>query len=226
MSLMSAGTNVLGYCNKFVDKTVNKTIKLGNMSTLNCPEEFYLAKELIKIHPWSQMVKLARTGGEANSIAIRIARAATQSDKIAVCGYHGWHDWYLAANLKSNKKLDEHLLPGLKPKGVPKYLKDTIYTFRYNDFKTLQNLVEKKKIKIVKMEVCRDDYPKGNFLKKVRKLCTKNKAILIFDECTTGFRENYGGIHLKFKIFPDLAIFGKALGNGYPITAVIGKKVL
>lgn len=224
LSLMSAGTNVLGYCNKEIDKVVKKTIELGNMTTLNCPEEYHLAKTLIKIHPWANMVKLARSGGEANSIAVRIARAATFSDKIAVCGYHGWHDWYLAANLMGNKKLDEHLLPGLTPNGVPKYLKNTVYTFMYNDYDKIKYLVEKRKIRIVKMEVCRDEYPKNNFLIKVRKLCNKNKAILIFDECTTGFRETYGGIHLKFKVNPDIAVFGKALGNGYPITAVIGKR--
>ena len=105
LSLMGVGTNILGYSNKKVDLAVNKIIKTGNLSTLNCKEEVVLAEQLIKIHPWADMVKFARTGGEANAIAIRIARAASGKDNVAFCGYHGWHDWYLATNIKSKKNL-------------------------------------------------------------------------------------------------------------------------
>jgi glutamate-1-semialdehyde 2,1-aminomutase len=170
------------------------------------------------------MVRLARSGGEANAIAIRIARAATNKDKVAVCGYHGWHDWYLSANLTDNKNLVEHLLPGLEPNGVPNNLKDTIFTFNYNDYEALEKLVYKEDIGVIKMEVERNNGPKDNFLSKVRKLATDNNIVLIFDECTSGFRETFGGIHIKYKVEPDMAMYGKALGNGYAITAIVGKK--
>ena len=111
MSIMGVGTNILGYGNKEVDKAVRNVIKQGNMSTLNCYEEVSLAEKLISIHPWANMVRFARTGGEANSIAVRIARAARKKDKVAICGYHGWHDWYLATNLQNNNSLKDHLLP-------------------------------------------------------------------------------------------------------------------
>ena len=224
MSLMGVGTNILGYSHPLINKAVLDGIKKSNMSTLNCPEEVYLAEKLIEMHPWADMVKFARTGGEANSIAIRIARAATKRDKIAVCGYHGWHDWYLSANLSNQENLSEHLLPGLNPEGVPKNLKNTVFPFKYNDFNELKKIVETQEIGAIKMEVQRNVKPKGMFLEKVRKLATKNNIVLIFDECTSGFRECFGGLHLKYKVNPDIAIFGKALGNGFAITSVIGKK--
>ena len=222
LSTMSVGTNSLGYSHSEVDNAVKKVIQNGNMSTLNCPEEVYLAKKLIKMHPWAKKVRFARTGGEANSIAIRLARASTSKINVAFCGYHGWHDWYLAANIESKKNLSNHLLKGLSVGGVPKELKNTIYSFKYNDFDHLKKLVKKKNIGIIKMEVLRNEMPKNNFLQKVRKLANKNNIILIFDECTTGFRETFGGIHKKFKVNPDILILGKALGNGYAITAVLG----
>ena len=224
LSLMGVGTNVLGYKNNIIDKKVLKVIEEGNISSLNNLYELKLAKLLIKLHPWAQQCKFARTGGEANSIAIRIARAATNNGKIAVCGYHGWHDWYLAANISNKNNLNTHLLKNIPVKGVPNELKKNIYTFEFNDFKKLKFLVEVKKIKIIKMEIRRNKEPENNFLKKVRQLANKNKVILIFDECTSGFRETLGGLHKKYKINPDMAIFGKAMGNGYPITAIIGKK--
>jgi len=222
---MGVGTNILGYSNKKIDLEVKKIIDNGNMSTLNSYEEVRFAKAILKIHKWAKMVKFARSGGEANSIAIRIARASTKKKQIAVCGYHGWHDWYLAANLKKKNELSKHLLKGLLTEGVPEDLKNSVYTFMYNDFEYLKNLVNKNsKIGIIKMEVSRNQKPNKDFLKKVRNLCNKKKLILIFDECTSGFRETNGGLHIKYKINPDMAVFGKALGNGYPITAVIGKR--
>ena len=224
MSLMGVGTNILGYNHPSVDKAVKEIIKKGNMTTLNSPEEIYLAEKLIKMHPWSDMAKFTRTGGEANAIAIRIARAASKKDNIAICGYHGWHDWYLSANLTDNSKLDKHLLKGLNTNGVPKNLKNTIYPFEYNNMKQFVNIIKTKKIGTVIMEVSRNYFPKKNFLKKIRKLTKKKKIILIFDECTSGFRQTYGGLHKLFNVYPDMAVFGKALGNGYAINAVIGRK--
>lgn len=224
-SIMGIGTNTLGYGNSEVDKAVKRTLRSGNMSTLNCPEEVYLAEKLIEINPWAQMVRFARTGGEANAIAIRIARAATGKDKVAICGYHGWHDWYLSVNHNtSGENLNQHLLPGLDPNGVPQELKNTVYPFEYNNYEMLLNIINKNDIGVIKMEVVRNSYPEDNFLLKVRELATKKNIVLIFDECTSGFRETYGGIHKKFNVEPDLAMYGKTLGNGYAITAVVGKR--
>lgn len=224
-SIMGIGTNILGYGNSEVDEAVLETVKNGNMSTLNCPEEVYLAERLVQMHPWSDMVRLARSGGEANAIAIRIARAASGRDKVAVCGYHGWHDWYLSANLGSDENLAGHLLPGLDPKGVPSNLRNTVFPFNYNKIEELENLFEKNPdIGVIKMEVSRNKGPEDNFLHKVRAIANKHNAVLIFDECTSGFRQTFGGLHKLYGVEPDMAMFGKALGNGYGITATIGKR--
>ena len=224
MSIMGIGTNTLGYGNEEVDESVKEIILKGNMSTLNCPEEVYLAEELIKINPWSGMVKFARSGGEANAVAIRIARAASGKNNVAVCGYHGWHDWYLAANFGSGDKLKDRLLPGLSTRGVPDSLANTVFPFHYNNYEELETLVKTKDIGTIKMEVTRNEEPKDNFLQKVRRLADENNIVLIFDECTSGFRETYGGLHQKYGVEPDVAMFGKALGNGYAITAIVGKQ--
>ena len=227
MSLMSVGTNILGYSNNAVDNAVIKAIKKSNMSSLNCPEEIYLSEKLIDMHKQLDMVRYARTGGEANAIAVRIARAASGKDKIAICGYHGWHDWYLSANLNnrdSNGVLKDHLLPGLSTNGVPKNLKNTVYPFKFNDYEALEKICSQNKIGVIKMEIFRNIPPKDNFLNKVRKLATKKNIVLIFDECTSGFRESFGGLHLKYKVYPDICILGKALGNGFPITTILGKR--
>ena len=170
------------------------------------------------------MVRLARSGGEANSIAVRIARAATGKDKIAICGYHGWHDWYLSANLLNDSNLDNHLLPDLQPKGVPSNLKGTVFPFYYNDLDGLNKIINENEIGVIKMEVIRSVKPNDGFLESVRDIANKNRIVLIFDECTSGFRETFGGIHKKFNVNPDMMMLGKTLGNGYAITAVLGKK--
>jgi len=224
MSIMGIGTNILGYGHPEVDAAVHQTIDAGNMATLNCPEEVYLAERLVDLHPWAEMVRLARTGGEANAIAIRIARAASGRDKVAICGYHGWHDWYLSANLGNEKKLTGHLLPGLEPNGVPQNLKGTVFPFTYNNFEELESLVSRHDIGVIKMEVMRNHGPTGDFLHKVRKLATDHNIVLIFDECTSGFRQSFGGLHKLYGVEPDMAMFGKALGNGYAITATIGRR--
>ncbi len=225
MSIMGIGTNTLGYGHPEVDEAVMQTVRNGNMSTFNCPEEVYLAEKLVELHPWADMVRLARSGGEINSIAVRIARAATGRDKIAICGYHGWHDWYLSTNLRDDKNLDGHLLPGLEPNGVPRGLIGTTLPFNYNRIDELENLIKSNpgQIAAIKMEVSRNAGPEDDFLQKVRNLATENKIVLIFDECTSGFRETFGGLHKKYGVEPDMAIFAKALGNGYAISACIGR---
>lgn len=224
MSIMGIGTNILGYGHPEVDAAVQQTVAAGNMSTFNCPEEVYLAEKLVELHPWADMVRLARSGGEANAIAIRIARAASGKDKVAVCGYHGWHDWYLAANLGDGENLAGHLLPGLDPKGVPQDLRGTVFPFNYNNYAELETLVNTQNIGVIKMEVVRNKGPEDNFLHKVRKLATDRGIVLIFDECTSGFRQTFGGLHKMYGVEPDMAMFGKALGNGYAITATIGRR--
>ena len=220
----AVGTSVLGYSNNNINKSVSNILKKGNLTSLNCPEEVFLAKEIIKHHPWASMAKFTRGGGEANAVAIRIARANTKKKNVAFCGYHGWHDWYLSANINSKKNLDEHLMSGLNYDGVPENLKDTSFPFPYNNLDYLLKLIKKKNIGIIKMEVMRNIKPKNHYLKEIRKICNKEKIILIFDECTSGYRENMGGIHLKYNISPDIALFGKALGSGFAINAIIGKK--
>ena len=224
-SLMGVGTNILGYAYDKIDNEIKKAVDNGNMSTLNSYDEIKLSESLLNIHKWADMVKFARSGGEANSIAVRIARASTSKQDIAVCGYHGWHDWYLAANLRKKNKLSNYLIKGLLTDGVHKNLANTTHTFIYNDYKNLEKLINNHpNIGIIKMEVSRNYLPEKNYLKKVRQLCNRKKIILIFDECTSGFRETFGGLHKKYKIYPDIAVFGKALGNGYAITAAIGKR--
>jgi glutamate-1-semialdehyde 2,1-aminomutase len=224
MCIMGIGTNILGYGHAEVDDAVRGTIDSGNMSTFNCPEEVWLAEKLIEMHPWADMVRFARSGGEANAIAIRIARAATGKDKVAVCGYHGWHDWYLSANLGDDENLAGHLLPGLDPKGVPNNLKGTVFPFNYNNYEELEALVNHHDIGVIKMEVVRNMGPENNFLQRVRQLATDRGIVLIFDECTSGFRQSFGGLHKVHGVEPDVAMFGKAMGNGYAITAIIGRR--
>jgi len=226
MSVMGIGTNTLGYGHPEVDAAVGGAVAAGNMSTFNCPEEVYLAERLLEIHPWAEMVRLARSGGEANAIAIRIARAASGRDKVAICGYHGWHDWYLAANLADEQSLAGYLPPGLEPKGVPQNLAGSVLPFRYNDFPHLQEIVGQHDVGVIKMEVSRNEDPGDDFLPNVRKLATEHGIVLIFDECTSGFRQTFGGLHKLYGVEPDMAIFGGALGNGYAITAVIGTRTV
>lgn len=223
-ALMGVGTSSLGYGDEFVDSEVKKAISDGVMSSLNSPAEVFLAEKLIEIHsPWAGGVRFARSGGEANAIAVRIARAFSGRDKVAICGYHGWHDWYLSANLGDDSALDGHLLPGLDPSGVPRSLRGTVVPFKFNDLGSLESLLSSGEFGVVKLEVERSEVPAAGFLQGVRDLCDKYSAVLIFDECTSGFRETFGGIHLRYGVEPDVAMFGKALGNGYAITAVVGR---
>ncbi|HUF20813.1 MAG TPA: aminotransferase class III-fold pyridoxal phosphate-dependent enzyme [Burkholderiales bacterium] len=224
MSLMGIGTNTLGYGHPEVDAAVQSVVAAGNMSTLNAPEEVLLAERLIAMHPWAEMVRFARSGGEANAIAIRIARAAGGRHKVAFCGYHGWHDWYLAANLGDDTHLAGHLLPGLQPNGVPPTLQGTVLAFNYNRLDELKTLVAEHEIGVIKMEVSRNAGPESGFLQEVRRIATERRIVLIFDECTSGFRQTFGGLHKLYGVEPDMAVFGKALGNGYAVTAIIGRR--
>lgn len=225
MSYNGIGACVLGAADPDVDQAVKAAIDGGSMSTLNAPEEVELAELLCELHPWAEMVRYARSGGEAMAIAVRIARARTRRDRIAFCGYHGWHDWYLAANLAEEKALDGHLLPGLEPAGVPRGLLGTALPFRYNHIEELHAIVSKYsgELAAIVMEPIRDHDSEPGFLEEVRDIATRLGAVLIFDEITAGFRLNTGGAHLLYGIQPDMAVFAKAMSNGYPMAAVIGR---
>jgi glutamate-1-semialdehyde 2,1-aminomutase len=222
---MGVGSCILGYANDEVNAAVIHAVSNGSMSSLNSYEEVQLAEKLIELHPWAQMARFARTGGEACAIGVRIARAASGKDKVAFCGYHGWHDWYISSNIGDSKNLDEQLIPGLKPAGVPRQMKHSSIPFYYNDIDSLKKIVaENNDLGVIIMEPLRNVLPKEGFLQEVKNIAKKIGAVLIFDEVTSGFRMNNGGIHMTFGVEPDMAIFGKALGNGFPISAIIGKR--
>jgi glutamate-1-semialdehyde 2,1-aminomutase len=228
MSINGIGACILGAADPEVDTAVKKAIEAGTMSTLNCPEEVELAELLCDLHPWAEMVRYARGGGEAMTVAVRLARAHTRKDKIAFCGYHGWHDWYLAANLSEEKALDGHLLPGLEPVGVPRGLIGTALPFRYNHLEDLNAVVAKygPELAAIVMEPVRDQDPAPGFLAGVRKLADDVGAVLIIDEVSAGFRLITGGAHLRFHLEPDVAVFAKAISNGYPMAAIIGRSAI
>ena len=226
MSISGIGANVLGYADPDVDEAVREAIANGTSCSLNCPEEVELAELLCELHPWAEMVRYTRSGGESMAVAVRIARAYTGKDKIAFCGYHGWHDWYLAANLGTENALGEHLLSGLSPLGVPKGLSGTALPFRYNHLEELKNIAAQNRdeIGVVVMEPIRDTDPIPGFVEGVRALANDIGAVFIVDEISAGFRLTTGGAHLAVhSVTPDMAVFSKALGNGYPIAAIIGK---
>lgn len=222
---MGVGSCIIGYADPDVNRAVTRAIADGNMSSLNCAEEVELAERLIDLHPWADMARFARTGGEVCTVAIRIARAAAGKSKVAFCGYHGWHDWYLAANLADEANLDGQLLPGLEPSGTPRELRETALPFQYNDLDSLERLadVHGESIGVIMIEPVRSVDPAPGFLEGVRAIADRIGAVLIFDEITSGFRQTLGGIHLDYGVDPDVAVFGKALGNGFPISAVIGR---
>ena len=224
MSLMGVGACVLGYADPEVDHAVKEAVDRGVMCTLNAPEEVGLGELLCELHPWADMVRYAKSGGEAMSIAIRIARAHTRRDRVAFCGYHGWSDWYLAANLGDHDALDGHLLPGLSPVGVPKGLQGTALPFHYNHINELKTIVQAhgQELAAIVVEPQPGQQVVSGFLEEIRNIATEIGAVLIFDEITTGFRMTSGGIHLLLGVTPDVAVFAKGMANGYPMSVVIG----
>jgi len=224
MTTNGIGSCLLGFKDPDVNRAVRRRVNLGSQSTLNPYDEVRLAEKLCEIHPWASQVRYSRTGGEATTVAIRIARATTDRSVIAICGYHGWHDWYLAANLGESDRLRGHLLPGLSPLGVPRELRGTTLAFTYNNRKELDVIIAENgdNLAAVIMEPARYHDPEEGFLEYVRDAAHRCGALLVFDEITIGWRLHFGGSHLKFGVNPDIAVFAKALGNGYPIAAVIG----
>ena len=226
MGIMGIGTCVLGYANDVVNRGVKSSIDDGSMSTLNAPEEVKLAEKMIDLHPWAGHVRFAKTGGEAVAIAIRIARAYTNKTKVAFCGYHGWHDWYLSANHNKEDSLRSQLLPGLSTDGVPVELKNTAFPFNYGNYEEFGDIIGEigADLGVVIMEVQRYKRLDVEFLMHIRRITSDLGIVLIFDEISSGFRVNVGGLHMLYGVNPDIAVFGKAMGNGFPISAVVGDK--
>lgn len=226
VSYMGIGANTLGYANDEVDAAAKDAIDRGGMCTLNAPEEVYLAEKLLSLHPWAGGIRYAKAGGEAMSMAVRIARAYTQRDVVLFCGYHGWHDWYLSANIADDKALNDHHIAGLHPLGVPKGLSETSIPFHYNDIEEFIRLSEryKERLAAVVMEPIRNDWPKPEFMEIILETTRGHGAVVLFDEITAGFRLCAGGSHLILGYTPDIAVFAKGLTNGYPLSAIIGKK--
>ena len=225
---MCGGTGVvyLGYCHPTVDAAAVEQIRKGIAYPVNSPLEIELAELLIEAVPCAEMVRYAKGGGDANAVAIRLARCYTGRDKVLFCGYHGWHDWYLAANLEQADNLDGHLLPGVPVGGVPKALAGTAIPFAYNDLDDLRRKLEANRgqVACIIMEAARSYQPEQGFLEGVRELADAHEVVLIFDEVVTGFRYARGGAQQYFGVVPDMATFGKAIGNGYPIAAIVGRR--
>jgi glutamate-1-semialdehyde 2,1-aminomutase len=226
MSYCGIGATVLGYADPDVNAAVKNAIDLGAMSTLNCAEDVELAEILIEMHPWADMVRFGRAGGEAMAIAVRIARAATGRDMVAFCGYHGWHDWYLSANLGETTALDGHLLPGLDTAGVPRGLTGLMHPFHFNKLDEIEAIVAEHggRLAAIVMEPVRSSEPTPEFITGIRRLADQSGAVLIFDEVTSGFRINSGGAHLAYGVDPDIAVFAKAIANGFPMAAIVGRR--
>lgn len=221
---------ILGFADPDVNAAVIRRVHLGAMATQQTYDEVELAKLLIEIHPWADQARFTRGGGEAMAVAVRIARAHTGRSKLAVCGYHGWHDWYLAANLTSddevNRQLDQHLLPGLDANGVPVELADTVATFRYNQLQELDAALSQcgDELAAIVMEPTRGVDPEPGFLEGVRERADLAGVPLIFDEISAGWRYCLGGAHRLYGVNPDLSVFAKAISNGFAMGAIIGRE--
>ncbi len=224
MSIMAVGACILGYADEDVDAAVIESIHKGVNSSLNCPEEVELAEALIDLHPWFDMVRYARGGGEALSIAVRIARAKTKRDTVLFSGYHGWTDWYLAANLADKSGLDGQLMPGLEPNGVPRGLAGTAIPFHFNDIDSLRETIRGKESSIaaIMIEPARGEDAPSEYLQTLREIASEIGAVLIFDEITSGYRMCAGGIHRRYGIYPDISVFAKSMANGYAMSAILG----
>jgi glutamate-1-semialdehyde aminotransferase len=226
MSIMGVGACILGYADDEVDDAVLGAIRSGVASSLNCPEEVQLAEKLIELHPWFDMVRYARSGGEAMAIAVRIARASTKRDTVLFSGYHGWNDWYLAANLHDEESLDGQLMSGLQPNGVPRGLIGTALSFDVNSIESLRNKIkgQENKIAAIIIEPARGEDASVDYLKMLRELASEIGAVLIFDEITSGFRMCAGGLHRLYGVHPDIVVFAKSIANGYAMSAIVGSE--
>lgn len=201
----------LGYSDPEVDAAVRRQLDDGIIFSLPHPLEMEVAEQLVKLVPCAEMVRFGKNGSDATAGAIRLARAFTGRDHVAVCGYHGWQDWYIGSTARN--------------RGVPKATQELTHTWAYNDIESLDKLFQEYpgQIAAVIMEPMNVFEPKAGFLESVKELAHKHGAILVFDETVTGFRYAVGGAQAYFGVTPDLATFGKGLANGYPVSAVAGR---
>jgi glutamate-1-semialdehyde 2,1-aminomutase len=219
------GPIILGYADEVVDRAVKEQIDRGTVFSIVQESGVELAEELVRLIPSAEMVRYAKGGGEACTVAIRIARGFTGRDRVLFCGYHGWHDWYLAANL-GHERLDEHLFNGIEPTGVPRALEGTSIPFKYGDLQMLEDLLRKHAGEVagIIMEPMRTELPPAGYLEGVRELATRYGVVLIFDEVSSGFRIALGGVQEYTGVTPDLSVFAKAISNGYPMAAIVGRR--
>ncbi len=224
MTSMGIGTSVLGYNNKFINHFVKKKIDQGINTTLNCYDEYELGKELLKIDKFADQVRFTRGGGEAMSLAVRIVRSKTRKTKIIFSGYHGWHDWYLSSNINNIKNLNNHLLKNLKPLGVPKIYENTAIPLEFNNLNQLYKLSKIRNLAAIVIEPSRLEKLSKKFVSELNKICKEKKILLVVDEITSGWRDCKGGIYKEIGLKPDIVVYGKALGNGFAISALVGKK--
>jgi glutamate-1-semialdehyde 2,1-aminomutase len=202
----------LGYDDADVKQAVSQQLQQGITFSLPHPIELAVAEKIIELVPCAEMLRFGKNGSDATSGAIRLARAYTQREHIVTCGYHGWHDWYIATTSKNA--------------GVPQAVRELTHSFQYNDIASLRQLFHAypEKIAAVIMEPMNSTYPQAEFLQQVKQLTHQHGALLIFDETITGFRYALGGAQELFAVTPDLATFGKGLANGFPLSALCGRK--
>ncbi len=219
------GAILLGYADPDVTAAVRRRLSQGTYCSLVNPQEVELAETLLALHPWAGKVRYARGGGDAMAMSVRIARAATGRSGIAFCGYHGWHDWYLAANLGETDALNGHLLPGLEPKGVPRELRGTSLPFRYNDLASLEAALAQLggNLAAVVMEPIRSQLPQDDFVAQAAARCRAAGAVFVVDEVTSGLRYGFPGALARLGVEPDLAVYAKAMSNGFPFGVVVGR---
>lgn len=203
--------NILGYAHSEVNAAVTDQLARGHSFSLPHPLEVQLAERLTKIIPCAEMVRFGKNGSDATAGSVRLARAVTGRERIACCGYHGWQDWYIGSTTRNA--------------GVPECVKSLTHTFRYNDCSGLEDLFQKHpgEFAAVIMEPFNFEEPKAGFLDSVRDVAHRNGALLIFDEICSGFHFGLGGAQKLFGVTPDLACFGKAMANGFPISCVVGR---
>ncbi len=224
--MSSVGAVILGHADDVVDRAVEEQIKRGSLYSLNSPLEIELAEELVDTVPSAEMVRYTKGGGEACAAAARIARGTTGRDKVIFCGYHGWHDWYQAANYEADPVSGEFPFAGIEPIGVPKVLAGTVIPFPYGDLDALGQLLDEHagEVAAVMMEPLRSTLPEPGFLEGVKELAHAHDAILIFDEVSCGWRLSVGGVQQYVGVTPDMTVLAKAMSNGYPMGAVVGSR--
>ena len=208
----SLASITLGYGDKGVERAVKKQLRKGISFSLPGTLEAEVAELIVSMVPSAEMVRFGKNGTDATSAAIRLSRAFTGRDHIAVCGYHGWQDWFIGSTTRN--------------KGVPKVVSALTHKFEYNNIESLKSILEKfsNQFAAVILEPMNIDWPNNNFLEEVKKETQKAGAILIFDETITGFRFDNGGAQSLFKVTPDLSTFGKGMANGFPLSAVVGRR--